>query len=210
MRLVALSFAASAATSGVERDPGATQKKTTPLRTSCSTMRVAQSRLARGVSLGVKPEHPGEVADLLLYLSPLALGHGSRDDPRPREQREPVPPHEPGADSDCKLRSARSDPAHRPGVPSPVERLERLDLLERLASGVPADGRRGVQRAEHVGIRHALAKRPANIGDQVPPARQLHLRHSLLDLELVAERPERLSNTDADVLVLGLVFLAPE
>src|SRR3712207_3676516 len=82
MRLLAALLPASAATWGVEREPGATQKKSTPLRTSSSTMRVAQSRLARGVSFGVKPEHPGEVADLLLYLRPLAPGHGSRDDPR--------------------------------------------------------------------------------------------------------------------------------
>src|SRR5918992_34695 len=92
-RLSAFSFATSAATRGVEREPGATQKKSTPLRTSSSTMREAQRRLARGVSPGVKPEHPGEVADLLLDLRPLALGHGPRDDTRPREQREPLSPH---------------------------------------------------------------------------------------------------------------------
>src|SRR3712207_5105089 len=96
MRLLALSFAASAATRGVERDPGATQKRSTPVRRSSSTTRVAQRRLARGVSLGVKPEHPGEVADLLLYLRPLVLGDRSEEDPSPREEREPVPPHEPG------------------------------------------------------------------------------------------------------------------
>src|SRR5919202_1762259 len=73
----------AAATRGGEREPGATQKKPTPLRTSSSTRRVAQSRLARGVSLGVKPEHPGEVADFLLYPSPLAPWQGSGDDPRP-------------------------------------------------------------------------------------------------------------------------------
>src|SRR5918998_1082630 len=117
MRLLAALLPASAATRGVEREPGATQKKSTPLRTSSSTMRVAQSRLARGVSLGVKPEHPGEVADLLLYLCPLAPGHGPRDDPRPREQREPVPPYEPGPDPDRELRGVRPDPAHRSGVP---------------------------------------------------------------------------------------------
>src|SRR3712207_2807943 len=103
MRLSAFSFSASAATRGVEREPRATRKKSTPLRISSSTMRVAQRRLARGVSPGFKPEHPGEVADLLLYLGPLALGDGARDDPRPGEQREPVPPHEPGADTNRKL-----------------------------------------------------------------------------------------------------------
>src|SRR5215212_678935 len=87
MRLSAFSFAASAATRGVEREPGATQKKSTPLRTNSSTIRVAQRRLARGVSPRVKPEHPGEVADLLLDLSPLVLGSCPRGDPCPREQR---------------------------------------------------------------------------------------------------------------------------
>src|SRR5918998_5111577 len=210
MRLLASLFSASAATRGVERDPGATQKKSTPLRTSSSTMREAQRRLARGVSLGVKPEHPGEVADLLLDLRPLAFGNGPLDDPRTREKREPVPPHEPGPDPDGEFGGVRPDPAYRSGVPSPVEGLERPDLLQRLPDGVPADGRRGMQRAQHVGVSDALAERPANLGDQVPPARQLHLGDSLLYLELVAEWAERLRDTDADVLVLGLVFLAPE
>src|SRR5918998_6361550 len=210
MRLLALSLAASAATRGVERDPGATQKCSTPVRRSSSTMREAQRRLARGVSLGVKPEHPGEVADLLLDLRPLALGDGPLDDPRTRVKREPVPPHEPGPDPDGEFGGVRPDPSHRSGVPSPVEGLERPDLLQRLPDGVPADGRRGMQRAQHVGVSDALAERPANLGDQVPPARQLHLGDSLLYLELVAEWAERLRDTDADVLVLGLVFLAPE
>src|ERR671910_1690747 len=81
-RLLAFSFAASAATRGVEREPGATQKKSTPQRRSSSTIRCAQRRLARGVSL-FKPEHPGEVADLLLDLGPLLVWHGAGDDPGP-------------------------------------------------------------------------------------------------------------------------------
>src|SRR5918998_2649500 len=85
-RLSAPSLAASAATRGVEREPGATQKKLTPLRTSSSTMRVAQRRLARGAAGGVQPEQTGEDADLLLHLSPLLLPHGAIDDPGPREQ----------------------------------------------------------------------------------------------------------------------------
>src|ERR671916_1459290 len=105
--LLALSFAASAATRGVEREPGATQKKSTPLLASSSTRRVAQRRVTPGVSLGGKPQHPGEVADLLLYLGPLALGHGPRDDPGPREEREPLPPDEPGANPDGELSPAR-------------------------------------------------------------------------------------------------------
>src|ERR687898_814066 len=56
---------------------------------SAATMGVAQWRLARGAAGGVKPEHPGEVADLLLDLSPLGLGYGTLDDPVPREQGEP-------------------------------------------------------------------------------------------------------------------------
>src|ERR687889_2803717 len=82
----AFSLEASAATRGVEREPGATQKKPTPLRTSSSTMSVAQRRLARGAACGVKPEHPGEVADFLLDLGPLGLGYGALDDSGPREQ----------------------------------------------------------------------------------------------------------------------------
>src|SRR5918997_1900311 len=131
-RLLALLFSASAATRGVEREPGATQKKSTPLLTSSSIMRVAQRRLACGVSVGVKPEHPGDLANLLLYLRPLALGHGPRDDPRPGEQREPVPPHEPRADPDGELGGVRPDPTDRSGVPPAIERLESPDLLPRL------------------------------------------------------------------------------
>src|SRR5918993_1347692 len=74
IRLRALSFAASAARRGVEREPGATQKKSMPQRRSSSTIRYAQRRLARGVSL-FKPEHPCEVADLLLDLGPLLVSH---------------------------------------------------------------------------------------------------------------------------------------
>src|SRR3712207_8983871 len=47
-------------------------------------------------------------------------------------------------------------------------------------------------------------------GDQMPPARQLHLRDALLDLELFAERSERLPDASADVVVLGLFLLAVE
>src|SRR5215212_6805388 len=128
-RLLAFSFAASAATRGVERDPGATQKKPTPLRTSSSTMRVAQRRLARGVTGWVKPEHPGEVADLLLDLRPLGLGHGPLDDPSTREQRELVTADEPGPYPDGELRGVRADPTDRPGVPPAIEGLDTPDLL---------------------------------------------------------------------------------
>src|ERR671921_1270957 len=94
MRLRAFSFAASAATRGVEREPGATQKKSTPQRTSSSTIRFAQRRLARGVSL-FKSEHPGEVGDLVLDLGPLLVGHGAGDDPCPRVEIQRPPPNEP-------------------------------------------------------------------------------------------------------------------
>src|ERR687897_2378428 len=80
MRLSAFSFEASAATRGVEREPGATQKKPTPLRTSSSTMRVAQRRLARGAAGGGKPEHPSEVGALLREPRPFRLGHGTLHD----------------------------------------------------------------------------------------------------------------------------------
>ena len=39
---------------------------------------------------------------------------------------------------------------------------------------------------------------------------RLHLRDAALDLELLADRPERLADAGPDVVVLGLVFLAPE
>src|SRR5829696_8216150 len=74
-----------AATRGVEREPGATEKKSMPQRRSSSTIRYAQRRLARGVSL-FKPEHPCEVADLPLDLGPLLVRHGAGDDPGPRKE----------------------------------------------------------------------------------------------------------------------------
>src|ERR671921_2695175 len=120
MRLQAFSFAASAATRGVEREPGATQKKPTPQRRSSSTIRYAQRRLARGVSL-FKPEHPCEVADLLLDLGPLLLGHGAGDDPGPRKQGEPPSPYQPRADTNGELGGFLPDPTDRTGVPAPVE-----------------------------------------------------------------------------------------
>src|SRR5215208_2329221 len=120
---------ASAATRGVEREPGETQKKPTPLRTSSSTRRVAQSRLARGAAGGFNLEHPGEVANLLLDLGPLGFGHGSLDDASPREQREPPPPHEPGPDADGELGPVGPDPTDWSGVPTPIEGLDTPDLL---------------------------------------------------------------------------------
>jgi hypothetical protein len=44
----------------------------------------------------------------------------------------------------------------------------------------------------------------------VASARGLHLGDAALDLELVAERSERLPDTYPDVGVLGLVFLAAQ
>src|SRR3712207_2657799 len=82
IRSLPFGLEASAATSGVEREPGATQKKSTPVRINSSTMRSAQSLLALEVSR-LKPEYSQEVADLLLYLFPLVFGHGPLDDPRP-------------------------------------------------------------------------------------------------------------------------------
>src|SRR5215210_3643533 len=128
MRLRALWFAASAAIRGVEREPGATQKNSTPQRMSSSTIRYAQRRLARGVSL-FKPEHPGEVADLLLDLFPLLVGHGASDDPSPRKEGERPSPHEPGANAYGELGGPSPDPTDRTGVPAPVEGFERPYLL---------------------------------------------------------------------------------
>ena len=90
-RLVEVDEATGSFVRGERRDQGrraragATQKKSTPQRRSSSTIRYAQRRLARGVSL-LKPEHPREVADLLLDLGPLFVGHGAGDDPGPRER----------------------------------------------------------------------------------------------------------------------------
>src|SRR5918998_2581909 len=208
---LALLFPASAATRGVEREPGATQKEPTPQRTSSSTIRRAQRRLAcalaRGVSL-FKPEHSGEVADLLLYLGPLLVGHGAGDDPGPREQRDLPPPYEPRADADGELGCVGPDPTYRTCVPAPVERLYRPDLPERLPPRVPADGGRRVQRIGERGVSYALAERRADPRAQVPSARELHLRDAALDLDLLAQRPERLLYHDPDVGVLGEVLLA--
>src|SRR5215204_710118 len=209
-RLSAFSLEASAATRGVEREPGATQKKPTPLRTSSSTMRVAQRRLACGAAGGVKPEHPGEVADLLLDLSPLGLGYGTLDDPGPREEGELVPADEPGPYANGELCGVRSDPTDWAGEPPAIEGLGTPDLLERPLLRVSSDRRSRMQRPQHLGVRNALAQGPPHPGEHVTPARQLHLRDATLDLELGAEWSERLSDADPDVVVLGLVFLAAE
>src|SRR5215204_1225806 len=209
-RLSAFSLEASAATRGVEREPGATQKKPTPLRTSSPTMRVAQRRLARGAAGGVKPEHPGEVANLLLDLRPFGLGYGTLDDPSPREEGELVPADEAGPDAYGELRGVRSDPTDRAGVPPAIEGLGTPDLLERPLLRVSSHRRRGMQRAQHLGVRNVLAQDPPHPGQHVTPACQLHLRDAALDLEIVAEWSERLADADPDVVVLGLVFLAAE
>src|ERR671916_2173610 len=152
MRLRALSFAASAATRGVEREPGATQKKSTPQRSNSSTIRYAQRRLARGVSL-FKPEHPCEVADLLLDLGPLLVRHGAGDDPGPRVEGERLPPHQPRADTNGELGGFLPDPTDRTGVPAPVEGFEGVYLLQRLVSRMPADSRRRMHCVEQCGVR---------------------------------------------------------
>src|SRR5918999_591993 len=161
-RLSVFSFAASAATRGVEREPGATQKKSTPQRTSSSTTRVAQRRLARGVAGRGKPQHPRGVADLLLDLGPLGLGHGALDDPGPREQEQVSPSNEPGPDPDRELGAVFPDPTHRAGVPPAVEGLIGPELLERTLPRVTSHSRRGMQRQQHLGVGHALAQDPAH------------------------------------------------
>src|SRR5215210_1206012 len=207
MRLRAFSFAASAAIRGVEREPGATQKKPTPQRRSSSTIRYAQRRLARGVSL-FKPEHPGEVADLMLDLGPLLVRHGAGDDPSSRKEGERVSPHEPRADTDGELGGFCPDPTDRTCVPAPVEGFEGSYLLQRCASRIPADGGRRVHRVEQPGVRHTIPERPMDLRPQVPSPRHLHLRDVVLDLQLLAERPERLLDTLAHIGVLSPVFCA--
>src|SRR5215210_1038783 len=174
MRLRALWFAASAAIRGVEREPGATQKNSTPQRMSSSTIRYAQRRLARGVSL-FKPEHPGEVADFLFDLGPLLVGHVSGDNPCPREQRERPTTHEPRPESDCELRCICPDPTDRACVPAPVEGFEIPYLLKRLTPRITADGGRRVQRFEQPRIGNPFKQRAANPRPQMPPPRQPHV-----------------------------------
>src|SRR5919112_3613509 len=205
MRLRALSFAASAATRGVEREPGATQKKSTPQRRSSSTIRYAQRRLARGVSL-FKPEHPGEVADLLLDLGPLLIRHGAGDDPGPRKEGERSSPHEPRADTDGELGGFLPDPTYRAGVPTPVEGFEGLYPLQRLPPRMPADGGRRMHGFEQRGVRHPIPERPADFRPEVPSPRQLHVGDVVLDLQLFAVRLQRLPYTFAHVSVLDPVL----
>src|SRR5918998_1683710 len=164
---VAASTTASAATRGVERDPGATQKKSTPQRKSSSMIRYAQRRLACGVSL-FKPEHSGEVADLLLDLGPLLLGHGAGDDPSPREEGERLSPHEPRAQTDGELGGFRPDPTDGTRIPAPVEGFEGPYLLPRLVPRIPADGGGGVHGLEQPGVGHTIFERPANLRPQMP------------------------------------------
>src|SRR5215210_4272822 len=205
MRLRAFSLAASAATRGVEREPGATQKKPTPQRISSSTIRCAQRRLARGVSL-FKPERPGEVDDLLLDLGPLLIGHGAGDDSGPREECERLTPHKSRADAHGELGVFGPDPTDRTGVPAPVERFEGPYLLKRLTPRMPAYGRRWMQRVEQYRVRDALPERPTDLRPQMPPPGQLHIGDVFLHLELLTERRERLLDTCTDVGVLGEVF----
>src|SRR5215207_6014886 len=173
MRLRALMLAASAATRGVEREPGATQKKSTPQRRSSSTIRYAQRRLARGVSL-FKPEHPREVADLLLDLGPLLLRQGTGDDSGPRKKGEPPSPHQPRADANGELEGFLPDPTDRTSVPASVEGLEGLYVFQSLTPWIPADGGRRMHRVEQCGVRDAIPERPADLRSQVPSPRQLH------------------------------------
>src|ERR687898_3129183 len=207
MRLRALSFAASAATRGVEREPGATQKKSTPQRRSSSTIRYAQRRLARGVSL-FKPEHSCEVADLLLDLGPLLIGQGAGDDPSPRKEGEPPSPHQPRADTNGELGGFLPDPSHRAGVPAPVEGFEGVYLLQRLTSRMPTDGGRRMHRVEQCAVSHTILERPTDLRPEVPSPCQLPLRDTSLDLQLFAERLQRLPYTFAYVSMLGAVFSA--
>src|SRR5215212_11664934 len=207
MRLRAFSLAASAATRGVEREPGATQKNSIPQRRSSSTIRYAQRRLARGVSL-FKPEHPCEVADLLLDLGPLLVRHGAGDDPGPRKEGERPSPHQPRADTNGELGGFLPDPSDRASVPAPVEGLEGVYLLQCLTSRISANGGRRVHCVEQCGISHTILESPTDLRPEVPSPRQHHLRDVILDLQHSTERLQRLPYTFAHVSVLGEVFSA--
>ena len=114
---------------GRARTGGDAEEAHAAIATSSSTMRLAQRRLARGEAGGVKPEHPGEVADLLLDLGPLGLGHGALDYPGPRERARLLPRTSPdGSRRQTRRRRPRSSrpdrrtsprsKAPRPGSPS--------------------------------------------------------------------------------------------
>src|SRR5690606_17222344 len=150
----AFGCAATAVASGAEREPGARQKKSTPLRTSSSTIRSHQSRVRFGDVIAgsgqVEAEDAGEVADLLLDLGPLPVGLRPLDDSGAGEECEAVPPGQAGADRHRELGAMRADPPEWPGVPAAVERLQSADRFERRRSRIAADGRCGMQRAHHV------------------------------------------------------------
>ena len=85
---------------------------------------------------------------------------------------------------------------------SPGRRVRGLDLLQRPVSRMPADRGRRMHCVEQRGVRHAIPQRPTNPRPEVPSPRQLHLRDVVLDLQLFAERLERLPYAFAHVSVL--------
>src|SRR5215213_1242586 len=204
-RLWALSLAARAATSGVEREPGATQKNSTPQRISSSTIRFAQRRLTRGVSL-FKPEHPGEVGDLVLDLGPLLVRYGAGDDPRSRVKVQRPPPNEPRPDADSELRGLGTDPTDGAGVEAPIEGFEFPDLRQRPIARMTTDGGCRMQRLQQSSVGNALLEDATHPRPQVPTPRQLHLGDITVDLQFLAKRRERLTNAGAYEGVLGEVF----
>src|SRR5215213_5295339 len=188
--------------SGLGYGPSRSRRAPRPGASSASP-----GRLARGVSL-FKPEHPREVADLLLDLGPLLVRHGAGDDPGPRKEGERPSPHQPRADTNGELGGFLPDPTYRASVPPPIEGFEGVYLLQRLTSRMPADGWRRVHCVEQLGVRNAIFERPKDFRPKVPSPRQLHLRDTILDLQLFTERLQRLPYTFAHVSVLGEVFSA--
>src|SRR5215213_1799209 len=203
-RLWALSLVARAAMSGVEREPGATQKNSTPQRISSSTIRFAQRRLARGVSL-FKPEHPGEVGDLVLDLGPLLVGCGAGDDPRPRVEIQRPPTNEPRPDADGELRGLGPDPTDRAGVEAPIEGFEIPYLRQCPVARMPTHGGRRMQRLEQSSVGNALFEDAPHPRPQVPAPRQLHLGDVSADLQLLTKRRERLAYAGPHEGMLGEV-----
>ena len=172
-------------------------------------MRVAQWRLARGAAGGVKPNIPVKSPIFCSISAHSASGTEPSTIPAPENRASLFPRTRPDLMPTANSRRP-SDPTDRACVPPAIEGLGAPDLLERTLLRVPTNRRRGMQRPQHLGVRNALAQDPPYPGQHVTPARQLHLRDAALDLELVADRSERLADAGLDVLVLRLVLLAAE
>ena len=100
-------------------------------------------------------------------------------------------------------------PADRPGVPLPVHVLEVTDQLERGPRRGAADGGRRVHRGgqrQRGPRRRAVDQDAAHLGAEVLQVRELQQGGSRLDVEGLAQRPERLAYRVDRVGVLFVVL----